>query len=410
MPDKFHFGVNLPQAPGPGTFGRSISQQRAKTTVWAIIFCLTFIMIRAITISLLSLCLLPAVAEAGYKVSVIDGNSGEVLFSKNQHQRAAPASLTKMINALVAVEEIPQSGKVTVGNYRPSFDEQQLGLVAGEKISRDDLLRAALINSDNDAAVALADAGGQRSRYVGLMNKKAQELGLTDTHFVHPAGMDERGQKTTAKDMAFLGRALLEVPLLKKIVAQKEAWLMSGARSRHILTTNHLLGNFTDGIKTGYTDQAGWSVVVSRRRDHRFVIASVLGAESPGQRWALASRMLDRGMVKIKKQKLVRKNQIIADLPNPGGQPGQVRASGGLTVWSSRKQSPGLISLPDNIIGPAPAGKTVGYLTFDSNKKVPLYLAQAVAAPTLLQKLPLLPLLIILMTASLWGLARKYFS
>ena len=96
-------------------------------------------MIRAITISLLSLCLLPAVAEAGYKVSVIDGNSGEVLFSKNQHQRAAPASLTKMINALVAVEEIPQSGKVTVGNYRPSFDEQQLGLVAGEKINRDDL-------------------------------------------------------------------------------------------------------------------------------------------------------------------------------------------------------------------------------------------------------------------------------
>lgn len=353
--------------------------------------------------------LLAVSADANYRFAVIDANSGQVLISRGAKERRAPASLTKMMTTLVASDQLGPSQSVTVGGYRPRPDEQQLGLRRGEQMNSNDLIKAALVNSANDAAVALADHGGNRSRFLSQMNQKAQKLGLVNTHFKHPAGMDTPGQYSSAIDMARLGQALMHNRRLARIVSQPEVWLNSGREPRHLLATNQLLGGPIDGIKTGYTNNAGFSIVTSGHRGRRWVIASVLGASSSEERFAAADHLISRGLDMIQKRTIARRGAIVASMPVAYNSPAQIKLAKSVSIWTASKEPvrQRLIGLPNQIQGPMAAGSQVGrveyYLGNKKQGQSPLILANALDKPSFIKKLlsdvPLLPLAIVILVA-----------
>ena len=236
----------------------------------------------------LALSLVPPALAAGPSVHaraylVEDGRNGEVLLAHNPAESVPIASLTKMMTVLLTLERSRLSDVVTISPEAAEIGESSIGLRAGERISVRDLIEAALIQSANDAAWALADhvGHGNETKFVALMNRRARQLGLTDTHFVRPDGLDAPGHVSSARDVTTLARLLMQKPVVRKIVAMRTATI-EGDRRLH--TWNDLLGVYPGviGVKTGHTSEAGWSEVGAVRGPGVTVYATILG--SPNRR------------------------------------------------------------------------------------------------------------------------------
>ena len=195
-------------------------------------------------------------------VYIVDKNSFTPIFEKNSNKKLYPASTTKIITALVAYDIYDLNKAVTI-NKIPE-EGQMMGLVPGERISVEYLLYGTLIHSGNDAAYALANEYGH-DKFIELMNKKAQELQMKDTHFENPVGYDSAPQYTTSFDLALAARELLENKYLSKIVSIKEITISDlDFKYFHSLSNiNKLLGEISGigGVKTGYTEEAGENLV-----------------------------------------------------------------------------------------------------------------------------------------------------
>ena len=223
----------------------------------------------------------PAPTITGYAAAVVEEPCGAVLHRLNEHLRLPPASLAKIATALVTADRADpaQAVEVTVdgGELSVATDATIMGLKPGQQLSIRDLLFGLLLPSGNDAAIELAQQVSRGvAAFVDLMNEKVQQLGLTDTHFTNPHGLDDPGTYTSAYDMAMLGRELLHQPGLADIVqtrAYKPAW--DGPELRNL---NRLLDVYEGsiGIKTGYTDQAGQTIVAAADRGGRRLIVTVL--------------------------------------------------------------------------------------------------------------------------------------
>jgi D-alanyl-D-alanine carboxypeptidase (penicillin-binding protein 5/6) len=204
-----------------------------------------------------------------------------VLLAHNPGERVPIASLTKMMTVLVTLERSRLSEMVTISPDAAAVGESSIDLRAGERISVRDLVEAALIQSANDAAWALADhvGHGSETRFVALMNLRARQLGLDDTHFVRPDGLDAPGHVSSARDVTTLARLLMQKPVVRKIVAMRNATI-EGDRRLH--TWNDLLGVYPGviGVKTGHTAAAGWSEVGAVRGPGVTVYATILGSPS----------------------------------------------------------------------------------------------------------------------------------
>jgi serine-type D-Ala-D-Ala carboxypeptidase (penicillin-binding protein 5/6) len=233
-----------------------------------------------------ALALVPPALSAGPSVHapsylVEDGRTGEVLLAHNPGERVPIASLTKMMTVLVTLERSRLSEMVTISPDAAAVGESSIDLRAGERISVRDLVEAALIQSANDAAWALADhvGHGSETRFVALMNLRARQLGLDDTHFVRPDGLDAPGHVSSARDVTTLARLLMQKPVVRKIVAMRNATI-EGDRRLH--TWNDLLGVYPGviGVKTGHTAAAGWSEVGAVRGPGVTVYATILGSPS----------------------------------------------------------------------------------------------------------------------------------
>lgn len=210
---------------------------------------------------------------------VRDVASGTILASQSADVRLLPASTTKIMTALVALDLFKLGDVVTVGEV--IADGQKVGLVPGEKMTVENLLYAMLVESGNDAAYALADFDPKgREHFVELMNQKGVQLGLTGTHFTNPAGLDDQDQFTTATDLATLGVAAMGHPAFARIVGTQQSVIFSVDQSiSHPLTNlNELLGKIPGvrGIKTGYTEAAGENLVTDVVRDGHELITVVL--------------------------------------------------------------------------------------------------------------------------------------
>ncbi len=225
---------------------------------------------------------------------VSDMASGQILAEKNAHQRLAPASTTKIATALVALQRgqtgapVPLEEQVVV-HESALIGGAQMGLSPGQVVTLEELLYGLLLRSGNDAATAIAQhIGGSVDGFVEMMNQEAEALGLTDTHFVNPHGLDAPEHYSSAYDLMMIARQALADPTFAGIVSTQEYIF----RGRRLSNRNELLANYpgADGVKTGTTPGAGECLVASATRDGHQVLVVILGSED---RYGDASILLD---------------------------------------------------------------------------------------------------------------------
>ncbi|MCB1369083.1 MAG: D-alanyl-D-alanine carboxypeptidase [Rhodobacteraceae bacterium] len=281
-----------------------------------------------------------AVSAAPYAAFVIDARTGEVLHSVNADTRLHPASLTKMMTLYVTFEairngEISLETIVTVSSRAAGEQPSKLGLKAGQKIALYNLIRAAAVKSANDAATAIAEAvSGSEAAFARRMNKTAKALGMNRTTFRNAHGLTEEGHLSTARDMTILGRHLFfDFPQYYNLFSRRE----TRAGGKNVRNTNRkFLDAYdgADGIKTGYTQAAGFNLVASARRGEKRVIATVFGGRSTATRNAKVAELLDLGFRKAPKHAAVRP----PDPPAYAGAPGAKRIVVAAVATSPRPQ------------------------------------------------------------------------
>lgn len=249
---------------------------------------------------------------------LIDVKSGQVLYSKNEHARRYPASVTKIMTMLVTYDAVAKGEKKLTDIVPVTPDAYNIGgssawLDPQEHWTLEDMLKFIAIPSANDACVATADfiAGSERA-FVDRMNQKAQELGMTDTHFVNSNGLHDPNHYTSAHDIAVMARALItQYPQVLKI-SSTESLTIRGGQNK-LDNTNHVLGHYDgmDGLKTGFTDQAGYNLVGTAKRDGMRLLSVELGDPDDNARVADTVKLLDYGYNNFKQLNVIKKGEAV---------------------------------------------------------------------------------------------------
>ena len=263
---------------------------------------------KALALALAAVLALPGVSAQGAQVAVtapaavlMEASTGQVLFEKGAHDRRACASITKVMTLLLTFEaleagELSLDQELTASAHAASMGGSDIWLEEGEQMTVDDLLKATVIMSANDAAVVLAEAvSGSEEAFVARMNERAKELGMEDTVFKNCNGLDEEGHLTSAYDVAVMSRALLAH---EKIRDYTLTWMDSVRNGEtQLVNTNKLIRSYQGitGLKTGTTGQAGSCISATAQREGMELIAVVLGAESTDLRFQDAKALLDYG-------------------------------------------------------------------------------------------------------------------
>ena len=272
----------------------------------------------------------------GHAYLVENGTTGQVLLAHDSRTRVPIASITKLMTVLLTLEHTRPGDVVTVAPEAADVGESSANLRAGERLTVRELLEAALIQSANDAADALASYVGRGSeqRFVAMMNARARQLGLNDTHYVRPDGLDAPGHVSSAHDVTLLARMLMHRPLVRQIVRMRSATI-SGGTTLH--TWNDLLSTYPGvfGVKTGHTSEAGWSQVAAARRGGLTIYATLLGSPDRSTRNADLARLLDWGFSRYRQAGMVVKGREYARAElGYGREPLALVAAGSLRPWA----------------------------------------------------------------------------
>lgn len=231
--------------------------------------------------------------------------NGEVLWERNPHLRLPPASLTKIMTAVIVLEKAPSDVIVTVGKSAENETGTRLGLRSGEKIFAVYLLAALLLNSANDACHALAaHVAGDEARFVSLMNQKAKELGLKNTHFENACGHDQPGHYSTASDLAVLTEVAMKDKVFSELVSiVRDEINTEEGRAFRLENKNELIGRYRGaiGVKTGFTNRAGKCLITVAEREGVRVLLVLLNAKD---RWWGSVDMLDAAFSHAQKFKM----------------------------------------------------------------------------------------------------------
>jgi D-alanyl-D-alanine carboxypeptidase (penicillin-binding protein 5/6) len=259
-----------------------------------------------------------ALPDVSMKAGTLVTSDGRVLWSRRMDDERALASLTKIMTAIIAIEQADPESIVTVRRDSLRVGESTSFLRLGQKLKLSELLEALLIKSGNDAAIAIAiHVAGSEEQFVKLMNAKAAELGLRHTHFTNPHGLDQKGHYSTAGDLAILSRYAMSKPEFRRIVKKKRARVGTGRSAIKIENTNLLIGNYAgaNGVKTGFTSRAGYSLIGSSRRQDIELLAVVLGTSSDAKRVRDARTLLDFGFAHFRPQLLASSGTVIGEAP-----------------------------------------------------------------------------------------------
>ena len=253
----------------------------------------------------------PPVAARAYLVE--NAATGEVLARKADRARLPMASLTKLMTVDLALRHLRPAQLVTVASGAAAVGESTVALVPGEQLSVRDLLKAALIQSANDAADALAygTTGGDLPAFVRMMNVRARELGLDDTHYARPDGLDAADHYSSARDVTRLAEVEMHAPIVRSIVRERTDTIAGG---RVLHTWNDLLGSFPGliGVKTGHTAAAGWCEVGAARGPGLTIYATVLGSPTRGQRNRDLAALLSWGLDRYRVVPVVQAERVYA--------------------------------------------------------------------------------------------------
>lgn len=327
---------------------------------------------------------------------VIDPRDGSILASRAPEKRLPIASATKLMTAYLALESLKPGEVVRAAAYQPSAAaEITLGLRRGERIQTRDLLYGLLLPSANDAAQAIAVAVSDSvPAFVTEMNQAAQELGLLNTSYANPIGLDDPDNYSSAHDLVTLAALLLADPLFERIVDSTGATLRSGDRARHVSTRNTLLTRvpWVDGVKTGHTIGAGYVLVGSGTRNGTQLISAVLGAPSEAARDADTLELLDYGFSLYKTvQPVDRGEELAAPELDYRGERIPLIAERALRIdVREGQQVLTQVDAPDEISGDVEEGEMLGRVTVTVNGKraatTRLVAAHAVDAATVVDK------------------------
>jgi D-alanyl-D-alanine carboxypeptidase (penicillin-binding protein 5/6) len=229
---------------------------------------------------------------------LMEMRTGKILWAKNRDLARPPASTAKILTASIILDRLPLQEIVTVPITKATTNiSSGISLQGGERLSVQDLLYALLLQSSNEAALALAShASGSTQKFVQLMNQKARSLGALRSQFHNPTGMPQRGQVTTARDLALITREALASPEFRRIVASKSYRWKSFKWDGVLENSNELLKSYDGaiGVKTGNTREAGYCLVAAAQRDEKTLIAVILGSQEKHV-WQDAKNLLDYG-------------------------------------------------------------------------------------------------------------------
>jgi serine-type D-Ala-D-Ala carboxypeptidase (penicillin-binding protein 5/6) len=260
-----------------------------------------------------------AAPHVGGRAYLVVSASGDTLLERNADERVPMASITKLMTVLVTLEHAKLDDVVTVERQAAEVGESTIYLQRGEQLTVRELIEAALIQSANDAAVALAQYVGNGSipAFVAMMNEKAGELGLTETHYTNPDGLDAAGHYSSARDVTRLAELAMHNSFIRSIVRMRVARI-SG---RVLHTWNDLLRTFPGliGVKTGHTGKAGWSEVAAARGRGVTVYATLLGEPTRSARNSDLAQLLAWGLAQYRVAPVVSTTRLYATAKVPWG-------------------------------------------------------------------------------------------
>lgn len=322
---------------------------------------------------------------------LIDARTGDTLAGHAAGRALPIASATKLMTAHVALSELPLRKVVRAAPYAAIPAESLLGLSAGEPVSVRDLLYGLILRSGNDAAHSLAVAtSGSEAGFVREMNLRAAALGLADTHYANPIGLDEPGNHSSARDLATLSRRLLERRPFARLAAARRALLTSLDPDRRIATRNTLLfrAPWATGVKTGHTLGAGYVLVGSGTRKGVELVSAVLGSPSETQRDLDSLELLEYGFSLYRRRAIVSAGRELAtaSIRYSGGEL-PLLAGRGVTVGLRRSQRARVeVDAPTEVEGPVRRGRRLGsaivYIDGRRVAEVPLRAARAIPEAT----------------------------
>jgi D-alanyl-D-alanine carboxypeptidase (penicillin-binding protein 5/6) len=256
----------------------------------------------------------PRLAPGPAAAILMDARTGRIMYAREIHRTLPPASTTKILTAILAIERLAPDTPVVIG-FHPAAAQMgsAVGLEAGERWRAEELLRALLLRSANDAAIALAEAvAGSVGQFATLMNARARALGARSTHFVNPHGLDDPAHHTTAYDLAVMTRYALARPRFAAIVRTR-SWVLErpDRPAQELINGNKLLGRYpgADGVKTGWTAAAGQTLVATATRDGWQLIAVVLRSHDM---YGDVERLLDHGFESFTPLKVARRGDAVA--------------------------------------------------------------------------------------------------
>ena len=299
---------------------------------------------------------------------LVEASTGDVVYQRAADKRRAIASATKLMTALLTIENTKLSDQAIASDYIAAPIESKLSLRPGERMSVADLMRGLMLESANDAAVTLAEhVAGSRMGFVRMMNRRARELGLENTHFSNPIGLDAPANYSSARDLARLAVTLRRHRFIRKLADRTSATLETGDRERTIRNRNTLLARdrYVNGLKTGHTLSAGYVLVGTRTRRRVTLVSVVLGTASLAARDHDALALLQWGAGRYERIHPVTQGEIVGtpeieyrrgatlSLVTAGRVKRTVRAGTEITIKD--------VGVPHEVTGPIKRGQRFGY-------------------------------------------------
>ena len=270
---------------------------------------------------------------------LLDASSGTFLYEQNSHEKLPPASITKIMTMLLVLEavdrgQISLKDEVTISERAASMGGSQMYMEQGEQQSVENLLKGMAIGSANDACVACAEyVGGSEQIFVEMMNKRARELGMKDTNFVNTNGLPVADHYTSAYDIGLMSKELLKHPEVFQWLTTWQDTVLVGLKDKEqtefgLTNTNRLIKLYpgANGIKTGFTQEAGYCLSGSATKGDLTLISVVLDCETTQQRWGESMRLLDYGFATYESAKVAQKGEIVGTITVEKGSPNIVNA------------------------------------------------------------------------------------
>lgn len=343
-------------------------------------FILLFLLFPIINVNALDL------APSASSTIVLEPTTGKIIYERNSHERRHPASMTKIMTMLIVMESVEKGmikwdDIVTVSANASSMGGSQILLETGEQMSVYDMFKGLSVASGNDAAVALAEKiAGSETEFVNMMNKRAQELGLADTNFKNCHGLDEANHYSSAYDMGLMAKELVKHEKIFEFTSIYEDYLRKGTdRAFWLVNTNKLVKFYpgVDGLKTGYTNEAGFCITATAKKNNMRIITVVMGEPDTKTRNSDVSSVFDYVYSQYALNNIVDKNQILSTVTVEKGKKVNASIVSLEDISDLYKKSDGMTDITyelkiNKIKAPVKKGDVVGQLILSDGRSVNL--------------------------------------